>query len=83
MDKYMTDKAYEIMKLAAQVSKTTKADVFVEYSGHVDLLTVRIHPEGYEGDSFRYDFYGEQFDSVSEAKFDDIIGKLRKMLDAE
>lgn len=81
MDKHMTEKAYEIMKLAAQVSTTTKADVFVEYSGHVDLLTVRIHPEGFEGDNFKYDFYGNQFDAVSEAKLDDIIDKLRKMLE--
>lgn len=81
MDKHMTEKAYEIMRLAAQVSTTTKADVFVEYSGHVDLLTVRIHPEGYEGDSYKYDFYGDHFDAVSEAKLDDIIGKLREMLE--
>lgn len=83
MDKHMTEKAYEIMKLAAQVSTTTKADVFVEYSGHVDLLTVRIHPEGYEGDNYKYDFYGDHFDAVSEAKLDDIIGKLREMLEVE
>lgn len=81
MDKHMTEKAYEIMRLAAQVSTTTKADVFVEYSGHVDLLTVRIHPEGYEGDNYKYDFYGDRFDAVSEAKLDDIIGKLRDMLE--
>ena len=83
MDKHITDKAYEILKLAAQVSTTTKADVFVEYSGHVDLLKIRIHPEGYEGDCFKYEFYGDQFYAVSEAKLDDIIGKLRKMLEVE
>lgn len=81
MDKHMTDKAYEIMKLAAQVSTTTTADVFVEYSGHVDQLAVRIHPDGFEGDCYKYEFYGSQFDRVSEEKLDDIISKLRVMLE--
>jgi hypothetical protein len=82
MDKFI-DKFFDVLKLAALVSNTTKADAFVEYSGHVDLLSIRIYPEGYECDGYKYDFYGNQFDSVSEAKLDDAIGKMTALLDKE
>lgn len=82
MDKFI-DKFFDVLKLAALVSNTTKADVFVEYAGHVDLLNIRIYPEGYECDGYKYDFYGDQFDSVSEEKLNDAIDKMTALLDKE
>ena len=38
----------DIMQLAVEISENTKADVFVEYSGHVDQLSVRIYKGGWE-----------------------------------
>lgn len=38
----------DIMKLGVEISKNTTTDVFVEYSGHVDLLCVRICAGGWE-----------------------------------
>ncbi len=37
----------DIMKLAVEIYKNTKTDVFVEYAGHVDLLSVRIYKGGW------------------------------------
>lgn len=38
----------DIMHLAVEISKNTTTDVFVEYSGHVDLLCVRIYAGGWK-----------------------------------
>ena len=37
----------DIMQLAVEISKNTKADVFVNYSGHVDWFDVRIYDCGW------------------------------------
>lgn len=37
----------DIMQLGVEISKTTKADVFVSYSGHVDLFNVRAFKNGW------------------------------------
>ena len=44
----------DIMRLGVEISKNTKTDVFVEYSGHVDLLSVRIYEDGWEKDKEHY-----------------------------
>lgn len=38
----------DIMRLGVEISKNTKTDVFVEYSGHVDQLRVLIYKGGWE-----------------------------------
>ena len=49
----------DIMKLAVEISKNTEADVFVDYSGHVDQLSVRIYKGGWEKgkEHYRKDIY--------------------------
>ena len=37
----------DILQLAVEISKNTKTDVFVDYSGHVDLLKVVIFNSGW------------------------------------
>ena len=46
MDKKM-QLVLDIMQLAVEISKNTKADVFVNYSGHVDCFDVRIYDCGW------------------------------------
>ena len=46
MDKKM-QLVLDIMKLGVEISKNTKTDVFVNYSGHVDLLNVMIFYSGW------------------------------------
>ena len=38
----------DIMRLGVEISQNTTTDVFVEYSGHVDQLSVRIYESGWE-----------------------------------
>ena len=38
----------DIMQLGVEISQNTTTDVFVEYSGHVDSLSVRIYDDGWE-----------------------------------
>lgn len=44
----------DIMRLGVEISENTKTDVFVEYSGHVDLLRVLIFVDGWEKDKEYY-----------------------------
>lgn len=45
----------DIMRLSIEISKDTKADVFVRYSGHVDWFDVRIYDCGWtEGGVYDY-----------------------------
>lgn len=44
----------DIMRLGVEISKNTKSDVFVDYSGHVDQLSVRIYKGGWEKDKEHY-----------------------------
>ena len=44
----------DIMRLGVEISKNTKTDVFVDYSGHVDQLSVRIYEDGWEKDKEYY-----------------------------
>ena len=38
----------DIMQLGVEISQNTTTDVFVEYIGHVDQLSVRIYKGGWE-----------------------------------
>lgn len=40
----------ELFKLAREINQTKKATVFVNYSGHVDLLEVRVWRGNWDGD---------------------------------
>ena len=44
----------DIMQLAVEISENTKTDVFVDYSGHVNQLSVRIYVGGWEKDKEYY-----------------------------
>lgn len=44
----------DIMKLGVEISQNTTADVFVDYSGHVNQLSVRIYVGGWEKDKEYY-----------------------------
>ena len=41
----------DILQLAVEISQNTKTDVFVDYSGHVDLLKVMIFNSGWSDGS--------------------------------
>ena len=46
------------MQLGVEISKNTKADVFINYSGHVDSLDIRVFYSGWsEGRSADYKKY--------------------------
>lgn len=50
----------EMMKTAAIISNNTKAKVFVQYSGHVNVVDVRIYSNGwkaYEHPDYSQSFY--------------------------
>ena len=47
----------DIMQLAVEISENTKTDVFVEYAGHVDQLSVRIYEYGWRKGKEHYDRY--------------------------
>ena len=44
----------DIMRLGVEISQNTTTDVFVEYSGHVDQLSIRIYEDGWEKDKEHY-----------------------------
>lgn len=44
----------DIQILSIQVSTTTKADVFLRYSGHVNLLEISYHKDGWSEDKEEY-----------------------------
>ena len=44
----------DIMRLGVEITKNTKTDVFVEYIGHVDQLSVRIYEDGWENSKEHY-----------------------------
>jgi len=49
MDKIM-QLVLDIMQLAIEISKNTKTDVFVSYSGHVDSLDIMVYYGGWSED---------------------------------
>ena len=54
MDKKMK-LVLDIMQLGVEISKNTKTDVFVNYAGHVDQLSIRIYEDGWENSNEHYD----------------------------
>ena len=68
----------DIMQLGIELSKNTKADVFVEYSGHVDLLSVRIYAGGWEKGVEHYDRY-VYLDIKPDRSKEDIIETLEEI----
>ena len=68
----------DIMKLGVEISKNTTTDVFVEYSGHVDSLSVRIYVDGWEKDKEHYsrDVYLNETEHRTE---EDIIETLEEI----
>ena len=88
MDKYR-DKVLTIVALAMEASATTKADVFVRYSGHIDALDVDIHPNGWrkdyqESEVKRYEMHPQIHTDESIVKaLDEAISDLNSLLTKE
>ena len=77
------DKLGRIIKLAHEISETKIADVFVDYSGHVKLLGVRVFIKGWsktEHPSKRFMFY---LDDESSNKLDDVLDLLTALSKGE
>lgn len=68
----------DIMKLGVEISKNTTTDVFVEYSGHVDLLSVRIYAGGWEKGKEFY-FYKDIYLNTKYRTEEDIISSLKEI----
>lgn len=78
MDKKM-QLVLDIMQLGVEISKNTKTDVFVDYSGHVDLLNVRIYADGWEKDEKFY-FYKNIYLNITDHRTEeDIIETLEEI----
>ncbi len=82
------DKVTELMKLSIAVSVKTKADAFVRYAGHVDLLEVDILPNGWKED-FTEDerehyemWHTDTYESICK-NLDSIINRLNALLETE
>lgn len=46
----------EILTLAIDITNNTEADVFVDYSGHINGLSVRVFLKGWKPEYDKYDF---------------------------
>ena len=44
----MHDLIGKLTSLAYKVTNTTNADVFIDYSGHVNYITVRVYKDGWD-----------------------------------
>ncbi len=60
----------DILQLAVEISKNTKTDVFVSYSGHVDLLDIwvlyRGWSDGRSADNYKKSIYLDTTNTRSE-----------------
>lgn len=78
MDKKM-QLVLDIMRLGVEISKNTEADVFVNYSGHVDLLSVMIFYSGWS-DGRSADYKKEIYLDVAKRRTEeDIIETLSEI----
>jgi hypothetical protein len=78
MDKIMK-LVLDIMQLGIEISKNTTTDVFVNYSGHVDLLEVYLYKDGWEEDKERYYSENIYLDKAGYQSEDGIIETLQKI----
>jgi hypothetical protein len=66
----------DITSLAVLITQNTKADVFIEYSAHVNKISIKFHPNGWEDKASKpitLDVYlGSQWD-----KEEDVIKRLQ------
>lgn len=68
----------DIMQLGVEISQNTTTDVFVEYAGHVDQLSVRIYKSDWKKGVEHYDRY--VYLDVSEYRSEeDIIKSLEEI----
>lgn len=83
MEKFK-EKILIIMELAMKVSEKTKADAFVRYYGHVDMLAVDIHTSGWERNHAPEEQYQmcDSDDDIIE-NLDNAIRSLESLLETE
>jgi len=60
-----TELLAEISALSAEISTTTKADVFTTYYGHTNSLTVSIEPKGWLNPDDAHDRYLEDVTNLT------------------
>jgi hypothetical protein len=69
----------DIMQLGVEISENTKTDVFVEYAGHVDHLSMRIYEDGWEKDKEEYYSRNVYLDIKLGRSEEDIIKSLEEI----
>jgi hypothetical protein len=70
----------DIMRLGVEISKNTKTDVFVEYSGHVDQLYIMVFHGGWEKDKDKEYYSRDVYLNETERRTEeDIIKSLEEI----
>lgn len=81
--KEIKEKILKIMELGLEVNSREKNTVFVNYSGHCDVLELRIHSEGWKegkGANFFRDVYLDTLSQrEAEINLDGIIKELERL----
>lgn len=70
----------QIMTAAIEVSMTTKHDVFVEFSGHVNAIDVGVHCCGWLGGTVYNIFNCNSINELSIAQLKDCLAKINSLL---
>ena len=84
--KNIDDLIVEIMRLALLVNRETSSDVFLNFSGHVNLIDIEINYDGWEARKdydLRESFYIDD-DKLSSDRFEkcgEIIAKLEELME--
>lgn len=83
LNKEIKEKILKIIELGLEVNSREKNTVFVNYSGHCDVLELRIHSEGWKqgkGANFFRDVYLATLSQrEAEQNLDGIIKELEKL----
>ncbi len=85
VSKEICKKVHKIVQLALEISTTTEADVFVNYSPHVGWIEVAIFKHGWRRDRIFDKRYACKFDYlngdpfVDYASFDKVIADLESL----
>ena len=83
LNKEIKEKILKIMELGLEVNSREKNIVFVNYSGHCDVLELRIHSEGWKqgkGANFFRDVYLATLSQrEAEQNLDGIIKELEEL----
>ena len=77
------DSIQRILKLAIEITNNTKATVFVEYSGHINCISIRAYWQGWTSNTdcdYKVDVYFDIYsEDVLEKQLQGIINKLEEV----